>query len=310
MIITEFVDVKIVPKTYKHYKDLGYVVKSLGVITVQVKDLSKGSHVEIYIKCDYCEKIIKKQYKTIMTERDKSIIKKDCCKNCSPIKQEEIQMLLYGVKNPMQREEISLLLDERMVEKYGFKRQSQTLEYKIQNQKYWENISEEEIQRITEKRTITCLKRYGVGSFLQTPVAREKRKEAGGYFQISSQQQKIYDYIKEKYSKSVLNYNFNPFILDIAILGENFNIDVEYDGWHWHNDEKDSLRNEIVKSRGWKILRIKSSNKIPNMDEVFSKIENLLNTETIYDEIILDDWGEYKKKGKINERFINNATEA
>ena len=45
------------------------------------------------------------------------------------------------------------------------------------------------------------------------------------------------------------------YFADIGI--PSLKLDIEYDGSYWHNKLKDDLRDMIIKSIGWKIVRIK-----------------------------------------------------
>ena len=54
MIIDEFIRIKIDNKNRKYYENLGYIIDN--EITINIKDLSKGSHQKINVKCDYCGK--------------------------------------------------------------------------------------------------------------------------------------------------------------------------------------------------------------------------------------------------------------
>jgi len=69
-------------------------------------------------------------------------------------------------------------------------------------------------------------------------------------------------------------YNIN---VDIAFPLEK--IAIEYDGSYWHNNIdsqlKDMEQTSILISNGWKILRIKSRNSLPQLDEINLKLEEL-----------------------------------
>ena len=68
-------------------------------------------------------------------------------------------------------------------------------------------------------------------------------------------------------------------------------IDLEYDCWHWHQDsQKDRRRDEFLKSQGWKILRIKSSHKLPTLEQLKESINKLISSDRTFTRIVLDDW--------------------
>ncbi len=101
-------------------------------------------------------------------------------------------------------------------------------------------------------------------------------------------------------SNVISDFHLGSFDLDIVVSIDNIDIDVEYDGWYWHSFEKDNIRDKFVKSKGFKVLRIKSGKKIPDEKIIFDNINELLNKDILYNEIILEDWNEerYMKGGR------------
>lgn len=89
----------------------------------------------------------------------------------------------------------------------------------------------------------------------------------------------------------VLNYRFNRRAIDIALEIDGVKIAVEYDCWYWHQGkgESDLRRDAYLLKHAWRILRIKSSNKLPVREQLDAAITLLLSGET-YAEIILEDW--------------------
>lgn len=101
----------------------------------------------------------------------------------------------------------------------------------------------------------------------------------------SSQQNKIYEMLKEHYKEYEIkiNYPLSTLALDVFLNIDNIKIDIEYDGEHWHLDEaKDRRRDEYVKSQGIKVLRIKGKHKIPTLEQIEEKIDFLINTDCCY----------------------------
>lgn len=113
-----------------------------------------------------------------------------------------------------------------------------------------------------------------------------------GTCKTSSQQIELHKMIQEQYPDAILNYPCSRCIFDIAILLDNdIKIDIEYDGWYWHQDQnKDRRKNYYHISQGWKVLRIKSGSKLPTTEKLFEALDYLINTEHHYKEIKLDDW--------------------
>ena len=85
--------------------------------------------------------------------------------------------------------------------------------------------------------------------------------------------------------------------MDVAIIFDSYKINIEYDAFHWHQDkQRDRRRDEFIKSEGWKVLRVKSSHKLPTKDQLECAINKLINEEYSYTEIVLDDWGDRKEE--------------
>ena len=102
--------------------------------------------------------------------------------------------------------------------------------------------------------------------------------------------------IKNKYPDAILNYPFSSLSLDIFVEINNVKIDVEYDGWFFHQDkQKDIKRDKYLQSQGFKTLRIRSGHLLPTEQELFDAIDYLVNTEHHFKEIILSDWKEVDK---------------
>jgi len=299
MIITKFVDIKMGYWNVKYYTSLEYSVKFNDVITIPINMLPKGSHVKIEIICDYCGKKFFRNYKDVLKLKQKQINPKDCCKKCIGVKCKETNMILYGVDSPMKREEIKKKLKKTNLEKYGFEYpvQSDTVKQKIAQKASAKTC--EEIKNIVAKRRKTMMEKYGVQCGLQLEKCKDNLFKAGTL--SSSQQDFIYDVVEKEYGNNnvSLNFPYSNLHLDMLIFINNIKIDVEYDSWYWHEFKRDRKRDEFLKSRGFKILRIKSGKKIPSKKILFEKINELAITNLVYSEIILDDWDEkeYKEGG-------------
>jgi len=102
----------------KRYENMGYTIpRRIGSqgrimatpktsLLIKVEDLSRGSEVRIDVKCDYCGKVKTMQYGNYVIQVEKDIIKKDCCVKCKSLKIAESNLYTYGVKNPMQLEDV------------------------------------------------------------------------------------------------------------------------------------------------------------------------------------------------------------
>ncbi len=101
----------------------------------------------------------------------------------------------------------------------------------------------------------------------------------------------LYKIIEAKYPSSELNKPFDSCFLDIYLCVDGVEIDIEYDGWYWHQDTlRDIRRDKHLQSKGIKVLRIRSGNLLPTEEELFAAIDELVTTDRKFKEIILSDW--------------------
>lgn len=106
--INQMVEIMLNSNNIKYYEDLGYeiprqkdisyriTVKRGTKIKVKLKDLPKGSKEYIEFTCDYCGKKDTRMYYSYWNCRDSSIVKKDCCNSCTPIKRKEVNNIKCG----------------------------------------------------------------------------------------------------------------------------------------------------------------------------------------------------------------------
>lgn len=105
--------------------------------------------------------------------------------------------------------------------------------------------------------------------------------------QVSTQQEWLCDLVAGE-----LNIYHEDYCLDITTFIDGVNIAIEYDGWYWHKEKvaEDAKRDQDLIAAGWRVLRVKSGELLPDKQDVLAVIKRLLNGST-YEEIILDDWG-------------------
>ena len=91
----------------------------------------------------------------------------------------------------------------------------------------------------------------------------------------------------EKY----VNYQFDNSKRRIDIAMPWIMIAIEYDSWYWHAEkvEQDRQRARDLIDLGWRVLAIKSNEKIPDKNVIMACIQQL--DKINYVEIVLDDWG-------------------
>lgn len=185
-------------------------------------------------------------------------------------KQRETLLRNYGVEHPKQSKEIKERERQRNIEKYGVD-------------------SPSKLESIKNKTKATCLEKYGVEHSLSAPEVRAKINKTlleNGNVKTSKQQLQLQQVLKEIYGDCDLNKPCGSCFLDCAIVYNGINIDVEYDGEYWHQDEQqDRRRDEFVKSQGYKILRIRGRYDIPTKEQLIQHIEELVNSQYTFDVI-------------------------
>lgn len=90
----------------------------------------------------------------------------------------------------------------------------------------------------------------------------------------------------------ILNFKSGKYFIDIAFIKNNKKIAIEYDSKFWHKNryEKDIEKTKYLLDTGWKVLRIKSDWLLPEISELNFFLNELINSDSTYQEIILKDW--------------------
>lgn len=215
----------------------------------------------------------------------------------------------YGVPYPMQSPEVLKKVEQTCMEKNGYKSALQSPEIieKIKQtnlSKYGaENLFSSDI--IKQKIMQTNLDRYGVPYAILNPEVREKAIQSyydNGTVKTSAEQVALHKLVVEKYPSAELNKPFDSCFLDIYLCVDGIEIDIEYDGWYWHQDAlRDIRRDKHLQSKGIKVLRVRSGSLLPTEQELFAAIDELITTDRKFKEIILSDW----KQDKINEEEVS-----
>lgn len=207
----------------------------------------------------------------------------------------------YGVDSPQRSAEIRQKTENTCLEVYGAK--TPALNPKVQEKARntcltnWGVEYSLQNQEVREKGRQTMLDIYGVENAGQSPELQAKMRRTlfkHGKTRTSKQQKKIYDILSKYYDCCKLNLPFKQYNLDCAVVVKGVKIDVEYDGWYWHNlnnqPEKDEIRDKEVLNSKYKILRIKAGREIPETQMLLDVLENLASSKDIYKEIILPEW--------------------
>ncbi|WP_440110389.1 DUF7487 domain-containing protein [Paenibacillus sp. QZ-Y1] len=213
----------------------------------------------------------------------------------SPMQNERIQqktkitnLIRYGDENPMRNEDVRNNLKVSIMKKYGVEYISQTEHYKEKFRKTsLEKFGVEhpfQSEEVKEKIKNTNLIKYGFKSAMQNAEVRNKANQTlhkNGNVKTSSQQLALFEMLSNNNNYSVeLNYPLSTLSLDVALFYKGVKIDVEYDGWYWHqNQQQDRKRDEVVKSMGWKVLRVIGGKKLPNTNDLTEAIDKLVDSD-------------------------------
>jgi very-short-patch-repair endonuclease len=105
LILPQTIKMRWTGKHKKRYMSLGYKFTKIGdFFDCDVRHLPRYCKEKIKVLCDYCledgvQTIIEKQYSNYITEKEKNIIKKDCCVSCRESKKKiEVNLIKYGVE--------------------------------------------------------------------------------------------------------------------------------------------------------------------------------------------------------------------
>jgi len=155
MIITKNVKVKITPKEYSYYKNIGYDVQIGDYHDIRIEDLLKGSHSKVSVKCDVCENIVETIYYSYNQNIEKGGFYA-CSKKCANEKRKITNVEKYGCENVFQNEKIKNKSSKTKTSKYG--------------NKNYVNV---------EKNKKTCLEKYGKEDYIRSDdfkIKSEKTK--------------------------------------------------------------------------------------------------------------------------------------
>ena len=172
----------------------------------------------------------------------------------------------YHVDHVMELPEVRERIRKTCLERFG-------CEYPSQNPEVKAKIRE------------TCLKNYGVANSFLSPIVQEKKRQTfykNGTTITSKQQKHIFDLYAIYNSNISLNYPIKYYNADICFPEEN--LCLEYDG-SGHDlgvkfgaltqeefNQKEIIRNSVIKREGYKQIRlISSTDKLPS-DEVLLQI--------------------------------------
>ena len=240
-------------------------------ILVKTEDLTNGSHALVQVRCDYCGKILSRPYKEYIRCHDNEL--GDCCHSCEGVKFKRTIQEKYGVSRVFDLPEVQQKIKTANNLKYGCDWGLQSLE-------------------VREKIEKTMMDKYGVVHPLQKEEFLNKAMSTrceNMTNPTSKPQLKLSCILLQMYGNCEIEVPCDKCSLDCVILIDNQKIDVEYDGWYWHQDtNRDRRRDNFVKSKGYKILRVKGNHQdlMPTQEQIDIAISQLLNGKN-YTEIIM-----------------------
>lgn len=315
LLIPQEIEMKWHQRYRNYYEKKGYTFTNYReTFKVDVNDLPENCNKYIKVLCDYClEKgitnVVSKPFQAYVNQNMKSIIKKDCCKKCKPLKVKESNLLVYekestnqidevkqkraetnrkryGGDNVMSSIEVRNKVSETNLKRYGSKTPAQNDLVKAKmyatNIDRYGDISPTSNKEVRRKQIISMKERYGVEYGMQNEIILNKARStlyANGTAPISKQQSYIH-----AVTGGDINYPFKNYSLDIAFPNELLYIECDFGGHklqvklgnksekEFKEDEK--RRSYFLSRRGWKEIRIISNkDKVPSPERITQMIE-------------------------------------
>jgi hypothetical protein len=173
MILTKEIYVKIIPKTFKYFRNLGYEVNVNQVILIPIYHLNRRSRIKIEVQCDVCGKIKflphQKYTKSLDTYNYYS-----CSQKCSVGKCKNTFLFNYGFDSPLKNESIKEKMKNTKYSIYGdsyynnFTSGCET-KFKKYGDKFFNN---------KEKIDKTMIERYGVRNAMFLDEIKDRVKNS------------------------------------------------------------------------------------------------------------------------------------
>ena len=322
MILTKQVEIKPSGKSIQYYRDLGYDAKYHEPLIVRVVDLPKSSHAEIDVLCSMCQtNIIHTTYDNYNRRIEES--GSYVCKECVYEKQRQTVLSKYNVDNYAKTKECHEKMKYSMKNKYGVEHNSQLPDYKEKyhntcTERYGENYykyfaekafntfykktgynNPSQSPEVRELMIQSCINHYGVDNPLKSPEVREKITQTF-YVNSSQKASKQQRYINNLY-QGILNFPIKYYNADIYLSDDN--LVVEYDGgFHLGNvitgretieefNQKEIIRNNVVKREGYKQMKIVSSKDLLPSDQIL--LQMLSDARTYFSDYPNHSWIEF-----------------
>ena len=207
---------------------------------------------------------------------------------------------------------------ETFYEKTGYEYPSQSPEVRDKMTKSYidhYNVDNPQLSfDVREKTKKTCLERYGYDTPLKSEEVKEKIAKTSyrnGSVPTSRQQFYLFSLYKSAYNFAKLNYPISHFNADICFPEEKLDIELDCGG---HNlsvktgqltqeqfNQKELIRDKVIKNKGYKIIRIKSkTSKLP-CDQIL--LQMLSDAKQYFYNYPNHSWIEFN----IDESIVRNA---
>ena len=253
----------------QYYVDLGYTFTKFND-TFQVPFYLTKQRSKLWVKvvCDYCGQEYTTRYGNYLISQKRG---KVACKNCKQLKIADTLQNRYGSSSLCGSKELREKARQSMMNKYGCK-------YAMQSIKGQENFKK------------SMKEKYGYDNPSYCPKLQAKAKAtmyANGNVPTSAPEQKVIDMLITLYGEDNCHpgYPVDRVNLDCLLNIDGVKIDVEYDGFYWHQDTKeyDRKRNHWLISQGYKVLRIKGNknDEIPSIERLKEEVDYLLDNHSI-----------------------------
>lgn len=206
----------------------------------EIKDKIAQTNMDKYgNKCTLCSDVIKEKAKATCRER-------------------------YGVDNVFESKEIQEVIKATHEAKYGKGNIAHTPE-------------------IAERIKLNNMEKYGVPYVTQVPEIIAKMRTSlyrNHGAPTSKPEQELCEMLHRLYGKDNCKegYPLNRINMDCLLTYDGCKIDVEYDGWYWHKNrvDYDNKRNNFVIEQGYKVLRVRSYDKLPTEQQLKEAIDYLV----------------------------------
>lgn len=276
----------------KYYEGLGYKFTAIGdEFEVFAYELQPNSGAVVEVVCDYCGE----KYYPTYHNLNKRKYEKHCCKNCIPIIAKETNLKKYGKEHYSQTDECKQHKKQVCLEHYGVENPSQSKEIQQRKKETNKNKFGKEWFVESDEFKKQNLIRYGVENPMQSHEVREKAAKsitANNNYPTSKEENKFIGILKDIFGeeKCLIGQYCRRYVLDCLLIVEDIKIDIEYDGWYWHNLKQDSdkVRDEYMLSKGYKVLRFVSKGTMPQKELIIDCVKQLCETNQKFLQIQID----------------------